>query len=1136
MSYTAEEVDTLYAKFEKCAGRQNANKASEVRLRAAERDLLQVAEKVRDLLRAAVKGDRALLMEVFGGSCTRFLRFREVIDTVTFSDMHANDQRWKDLSDAMATIEEVLKQLGMFKPSQIQKKAQMEIQAYRGLRGRFLPGERVRMTPECEGIKAEAWRVEPPLPEGLALHPSTGEITGMLKPGVEVPETSYTVTAGNEHGETEFELRFSVAPPAPKSLAYTGTPVECYMGEVVIWPAELQGGPPREWSVEPDLPKGLALDRRTGSVAGTPAAAAETTEYRVTAGNLSGQVSAVLKFAVRLAPPVGLAYPSSQAEYLMGGVVYLVPEIALKTSAPAKRPPSARWQSVQRRFLSGSFAWQNLAKLPPMSFSVEPALPDGLVLAARTGRISGKPSGPCEEASYRVTCRNEGGEAYAELHFAVRLKAPASLRYPNAVAAYYTRQPLTLSPQVDGLVAEWQVAPPLPAGLHLDTSMGIISGMPTKVAAEGSWVVTARNSEGQTEAVLSFAVLRAAPAELAYPAQAGEYPVHRPLELRPTVEGEVDRYTVEPALPPGLRLDSSTGTLEGTPTETAASTTYTVTASNETGAATTALTFCLKVLPPESLAYPQIDDVYSVGEEVRLEPQVEGGATSWTVEPPLPKGLALDAATGRIVGAALGPAAEDSYVVTATNEAGGTSVVLTFGVTTPRPEGLSYPDAGDEYAVGEEVLLEPKMTCGFCITYSVQPALPGDLELDPQTGVISGKLAEASDLRTYKITATNRTGSTSFNLSFSCVDGVDSITGVNQTFAQLVEEITDIADMVEEPKKTKTLGDWMVWMVHRAWLDDPTLKDFNFTGKRMPLPHHEPRIAPKLMKALEHNTNMESLQLSNSNLMKPQAHELAESLKKNRTLQVLNIESNNLDSEGIKHIAEALRENPNSGLECFRFNNQRSLGECFGRPVEQALAELMEKNLRLTRLGFNCADAHWRLSIDRALLRNNDLARRRRKGCDGDPLEEGIVAQEKPLSRLLLTNPPDVAAWEVFENDDERASLIRGYLASSKRLPTKEQLQSFAKGRGKPIPYSAVAPLVKDFRAKLLGAAVNTQVTVYDAYGAPFEGSLRAWSEKNERWSLDVWLPNYTRFNFMADKQPIIEVSDEVAAWQQPPE
>ena len=52
------------------------------------------------------------------------------------------------------------------------------------------------------------------------------------------------------------------------------------------------------FSVSPELPQGLALDPKTGSVSGKPVLAAERTEYTVTARNKRGQVTAVIVLAV----------------------------------------------------------------------------------------------------------------------------------------------------------------------------------------------------------------------------------------------------------------------------------------------------------------------------------------------------------------------------------------------------------------------------------------------------------------------------------------------------------------------------------------------------------------------------------------------------------------------------------------------------------------------------------------------------------------------------------------------------------------------------------------------------------------------------------------------------------------------
>ncbi|MBX5461864.1 MAG: putative Ig domain-containing protein [Steroidobacteraceae bacterium] len=78
----------------------------------------------------------------------------------------------------------------------------------------------------------------------------------------------------------------------------------------------------------------------------------------------------------------------------------------------------------------------------------------------------------------------------------------------------------------------------------------------------------------------------AAPSGLAYTS-----PVHATVgvaidSLSPTVTGSVSSYSVSPALPAGLTLDTTTGVISGTPTAKAAEATYTITATNSEGSTT----------------------------------------------------------------------------------------------------------------------------------------------------------------------------------------------------------------------------------------------------------------------------------------------------------------------------------------------------------------------------------------------------------------------------------------------------------------------------------------------------------------------------------------------------------------------
>ncbi|OLP81077.1 Tropomodulin-2 [Symbiodinium microadriaticum] len=418
---------------------------------------------------------------------------------------------------------------------------------------------------------------------------------------------------------------------------------------------------------------------------------------------------------------------------------------------------------------------------------------------------------------------------------------------------------------------------------------------------------------------------------------------------------------------------------------------------------------------------------------------VQGSVSSFAVEPALPEGVSLDETTGAITGAFGALCGEQTYVVTASGEDGHTSAELSFAVVLPAPKNLTYPMASPSYAVGEPMSIEPDLEGSEGCTFAVEPSLPEGLVLDPATGVISGQPVAESAETTYVLSASNASGSTTADLTFQVqeVQTVDAA-GIDQKLAAKIEAIEDISDMIEEPAKAKSFGDWMIWMVHRAHLDDPTLTDFDFSNLHMPRGDLEERIAPKLAKAMAWNTNIQTLSLVNSNLQKAEGVVLAQSLKTNKTLLHLNLENNCLDSASVKDLATNLMENPSSKIETLRVAQQKQVGNSFGRPVEEAFGHLLEKNEAILRLGFFCSDAHWRNLIDRAVLRNNDFARRRRKRNMGEE-EEEVPAEEKPLSRLLLKTPPAKPASELLPEGEPAHAAVRGFLILHRKFPTSTE-------------------------------------------------------------------------------------------------
>merc|ERR1740121_2309121 len=167
------------------------------------------------------------------------------------------------------------------------------------------------------------------------------------------------------------------------------------------------------------------------------------------------------------------------------------------------------------------------------------------------------------------------------------------------------------------------------------------------------------------------------------------------------------------------------------------------------------------------------------------------------------------------------------------------------------------------------------------------------------------------------------------------------------------------------------------------------------------------------MKAMATNSHIKSLLLPNSNLRNPQALQLAESLKVNTTLEVLNIETNTVSPDGIKAIALALTDRPESALHTLRLAHMIGRGTNHGRGVEQTMGEMLYTNLNIVKLGFVPADAHWANEINRRLLINQDIERRKRK--KGTDEEEDLQAEDHHLTRIILQKVPEKAVWEVFD-------------------------------------------------------------------------------------------------------------------------
>ncbi len=235
----------------------------------------------------------------------------------------------------------------------------------------------------------------------------------------------------------------------------------------------------------------------------------------------------------------------------------------------------------------------------------------------------------------------------------------------------------------------------------------------------------------------------------------------------------INHYSVSPALPAGLTLDADTGVISGTPTSDSLETDYTVTGSNGLGAATAIVTITVTGTsqPPVSLNYEVQSGIYTAG--VPIPPNtphpVGGAVANYSANAPLPVGLTLSSTTGVISGTPLlvtGDVARSyDVVVTGSNEAGSAKENLTLTIepaTAPpaAPTNLHYGASWAVYAAGETIATNVAYhDGGEIVHYSVSPALPAGLILDPNTGDISGVPTALSAPATYVVTGAGAAGS-----------------------------------------------------------------------------------------------------------------------------------------------------------------------------------------------------------------------------------------------------------------------------------------------------------------------------------------------------------------------------------------
>ena len=555
------------------------------------------------------------------------------------------------------------------------------------------------VTPTVNGVRRSFSILSQTLPSGLVLNGSTGLISGT--PSRIEESRTVTVKVQNQYSSMATTITFSVA-SSPTGNYYNSNRTQVVLVNQPIAPiAPELPCPECTYSALSSLPRGITLNATSGLISGVPTQAFNTQQIQIRRSNRCGVGTDTIQLTVR-----GLPSVSYSSEYLLAlGEYASIQPVATSVSSFT--------------LLSGS-------------------LPSGLSLNSVTGVISGSPLVTVNTCMVVIRASNEFASANATFVFRVIQRITLfDYSTPNQVIALNSS--VSLSPQFTGSHATFTVVSgSLPLGLSLNATSGVISGSPFQSVTNRQVTIRAQNELGLLSSTVSFTVLLPI-SSFQYPQSSYILPRSVFFSVRPSAVGDSIVYSVSfNSLPSGLHLDSTTGVISGTPSQSVTNLQVTIRVQNALGFKTTVLAFTI-LLPISFFSYPSSNYVLERGVSITVTPSIMGDSVVCsTRNGTLPVSLSLNAHTGVISGApSISVISPIAVTVMASNALGSKTFTLTLSVLV-KPTTLSYPKTDYVLGVGDSVTIVP-VGSGDAVLYSLyRSSLPEGLQLNPDTGVIWG--------------------------------------------------------------------------------------------------------------------------------------------------------------------------------------------------------------------------------------------------------------------------------------------------------------------------------------------------------------------------------------------------------------
>jgi hypothetical protein len=593
------------------------------------------------------------------------------------------------------------------------------------------------------------------LPAGIALS-AAGGLAGI--PTAAGTSGGIQVKATDADGRTATTPAFAISVYAP--LAISGTPgTTATIGQTYAAQFAATGGHgPYVFSVAAALPDGLSLDASSGRISGIPTTAGTTSGIVVSVRDVDGRTAS--------AQPFGLA--------VTGGLSV--------TGAPA---PSV---VVNERYVATFIAAGGTG---PYTFALgNGALPFGLTLSAN-GTLEGLPNtvGPY---AFRVQATDANGNAALSPQYSIEVVPSLRLvgNLPrNWDFGVYTEFRFTATGGRTPYVFSADPSKPLPAGITINSSTGVISGTPSERGdfhgrnilvtdadgrvASGDWTVSVWDPiRAWIEAVPSgtagtpyTVVLRCSGPQLGC--------------------GFVSK-TIPSKLPPGLEVVSSSieerfaGSISGIPSQPGVYSGIGIRMTDANDRSTSIDEVMIDIRDKVTADATWVD-AGMVGQPYSAQVRGSGGRSPIVFSiatGSLPAGITLDPASGRVSGSPTEAVSLTGISFTATDPDGRTGVSPAYMLTTYLPLTIAGSPA-DTAAVGSPYAAEFTASGGHApYVYTLLGSLPDGLTLSSSTGRISGTLTTAATARNIFVVATDVDGRRASSPAFSiAVSGPLAIAG-----------------------------------------------------------------------------------------------------------------------------------------------------------------------------------------------------------------------------------------------------------------------------------------------------------------------------------------------------------------------